>query len=1131
MVLNEPDFGENLTVIGVGGCGKTLLKSICEHDWLLKNFISRGNRLGLYTIDTATNEHNEDVAFMNEIRNHIDSLNTQNLGQGTVSCNHFDLTRMANIQRIEDLTADRVVNKLQRDHDVNPVWWLHDDEHGINFNDLTAFDRQLVNGFGGGVYRMRAVSKAAFTIAYNSGEQQFGDIVNASGGTTAIIVGLGGGTGSGMFIDLAKKIRHASHNRRIYLFAILPSSTEGANEKLNAAIALTELEYLNLHPNDEMGLFTHVILTSLEPTRFVTYETSRTSRDVVEFSDAFPYLFANTFAISHDDVVLNNNYTYGGFAHADSNVFEYPIDKIRDFENKYKSYLEKLKKITSIRMNICNTVKDFFDENKIKYENEYGQEDHTRDPNISDISRYRGEIRWIKSMWESESASNLKLQTPEQIKNILCTYDLNDKDLATLNFKDLKNYVVEIKRQMDSLAHGVNLWDNSADQTLFHCIHDNLHILEIVGECYTKTTCLKESLSQKAHMNVMTIDENNTPIQDRNITEEIKRLTDENVKLNDEINNNKSNIDSLTSEMDGSNEEIREWETHINSVNEQIDKCRTDIENNLNGIYDDLKEYCDYKLKQNNIQNLNNEYSNNIHGNYSKFLKLIENEDGNGWRIFEPNERPTIFPTLSTEKYNPIKNDNHELSVLLDNLDTNVSKYYYWSYSEKVADKKYIRPFKKSKIKTCNDNKTRVHNEIKNICTELNRILKNTYFNYSDDANNTNKAVVTINENPILSIFEDTLKVIIDRIIGKIAVKYTEIDTTKMKTLVEVFKKEGNQTELTRVLVDGILNILDDDNKWVKTIKDLNNKITDKKSGLQEEINKFKSNNERNNGIVETNKSKITYLTSVRGKLISETTSSRLEYTNMKNDLSEPIAEDFSNYNITRTYKSILGTPSLEILNSLTPNSTLDNLEDSEAGKRDVETIIGLLNNRYHQLLLSSMIGINLLRIPTGEPNKVWRLATSGLGISTKSNYFEERLEYIDPETREAISGTTKRNINDCLNSMQNCRSVVHSGAKPWECGISLIVAGNHLENIFGFHRGGAYRVAYDDSKHNILHHVLGLEMGTYITRDLLGDNEATKFAFNEIDRGGNVGAEILALYHEHKLTDAIKDKINPRGI
>ena len=257
----------NLKIIGVGGCGKTLLKKICEHDWFLKEYLTDNRNLGLYTVDTATNEKGDDTRYMESLR-----LRIQDMGErahGVISCGHYHLPDFAQVTRIQDLIAEDATYNLKEDSD--DVWWLEDPDHGITFESLCKIDRRLKEGFDGGVYRMRAVSKAAFIKATTLSHADFDPLFSGTG-PVAIIVGLGGGTGSGMFIDLARKIHALNRSRPIWLFGVLPASTEGEDERLNAAIALTELEYLQMQDNPEEvvyhgdSLFHHILISSLDPT-------------------------------------------------------------------------------------------------------------------------------------------------------------------------------------------------------------------------------------------------------------------------------------------------------------------------------------------------------------------------------------------------------------------------------------------------------------------------------------------------------------------------------------------------------------------------------------------------------------------------------------------------------------------------------------------------------------------------------------------------------------------------------------------------------------------------------------------------------------------------------------------------
>ena len=47
-------YPTNLTIIGLGGCGKKLAREICDYDWLLHYYSKGRNKLKIYTASPST---------------------------------------------------------------------------------------------------------------------------------------------------------------------------------------------------------------------------------------------------------------------------------------------------------------------------------------------------------------------------------------------------------------------------------------------------------------------------------------------------------------------------------------------------------------------------------------------------------------------------------------------------------------------------------------------------------------------------------------------------------------------------------------------------------------------------------------------------------------------------------------------------------------------------------------------------------------------------------------------------------------------------------------------------------------------------------------------------------------------
>ncbi|WP_236642396.1 tubulin-like doman-containing protein [Salinigranum halophilum] len=111
-------------------------------------------------------------------------------------------------------------------------WWLQQGRE-----PLSKIERE---GFGGGVWRRRSMSKALYHVSEHT-EQDVAPNTDADD-EVVIVAALGGGTGSGMVLDIAADLP----SERTHLFAILPHSSDNASVKANAHAALSELEYAHL---------------------------------------------------------------------------------------------------------------------------------------------------------------------------------------------------------------------------------------------------------------------------------------------------------------------------------------------------------------------------------------------------------------------------------------------------------------------------------------------------------------------------------------------------------------------------------------------------------------------------------------------------------------------------------------------------------------------------------------------------------------------------------------------------------------------------------------------------------------------------------------------------------------------
>ncbi|MDD3407725.1 MAG: tubulin-like doman-containing protein, partial [Methanomicrobium sp.] len=495
---------DELTVVAIGGCGKKLITNLYDHEWFLKHYLSDGKRLTLYTLDTDSNQRKDDLRRSENVEARVGELQRTNSQMGgSVKSYHYHLPDLANVERVSSLTSKDICEQIKkrRERPLVDVWWMNDPEYGFDYQMLKKVDKNIVDDFGGGVHRRRAISKAVFYKAITQGGEQFPSFQGH--GPVAIIVGLGGGTGSGMFIDLARYIKEKrGQESKIWLFVVLPAASEGDKEQLNAAIALSEIEYLNMKDDK---LFNYIIVSSLSPTGYV--DGGDRKQEVVEFDSSFPYMFINSFYLPTADIsaIVDAKKDYSGFIFADSHVIEYPVENLRSLKKGFEDVIDSLAGVGQNRAKIIKDATDFVSVNENIYPDEFSKTDSeiTHD----DVNLYRKEIEKVKKVWENEITDLLNFKTQSIIESAVSNNMPEElKDISTIKEYDkLTEYVARLKK---SLENESKPHENAKDQELYEIIKKNLRLLEEMAALQKKALRVTEKSARSALINLIRGEEN-----------------------------------------------------------------------------------------------------------------------------------------------------------------------------------------------------------------------------------------------------------------------------------------------------------------------------------------------------------------------------------------------------------------------------------------------------------------------------------------------------------------------------------------------------------------------------------------------------------------------------------------------
>jgi len=242
------------TLVGIGGAGKAVVDRFVSREWIIPDAfrtIEESGGFRAYILDTATDERDADEARVAEHNDRTEAVaerhgtNPDLLDIDVHYRNPLDYVPEP-LRSRSGLTADESVERIL-DSTAVREWWLTDDEAMVTDDYATGTDGR------------RALAAALLHASQVGGEPMVEPVGPPGTRDMTIVAGLGGGTGSGMAIDLAKL---NARDAQITLVGILPSADESDERLANAFAALSELEYLAV--NDE-NPFRNVILLPYGP--------------------------------------------------------------------------------------------------------------------------------------------------------------------------------------------------------------------------------------------------------------------------------------------------------------------------------------------------------------------------------------------------------------------------------------------------------------------------------------------------------------------------------------------------------------------------------------------------------------------------------------------------------------------------------------------------------------------------------------------------------------------------------------------------------------------------------------------------------------------------------------------------
>lgn len=321
----------------VGGAGKKLMLNTLQKCWFLKEILKpmpKPNNCKVFIIDTALDEENDDLIKINDIKQKMSEITAEyptpdGLTVGKITIEYRLLTSEMLLKSRVDIIGEKVTNAIHSSTNAR-IWWLYDPLLGDEWNDKIINRANLdTMNFSKGVYRKRAMGKAIYYKALAEGKF----LVEDQGPDIDIICGLGGGTGSGIVIDLAKEIKRVLPASNVNLFGILSTLNESEEEKANCACMLHELEYLKIN---DSNIFKNMILLPMEPTQYCgnTGINVGTLPLLRQFDETFPFVLMSYHNTGGAERIFDLNPSFAPFTFAIPQITRYNIDQIKRFNKE-----------------------------------------------------------------------------------------------------------------------------------------------------------------------------------------------------------------------------------------------------------------------------------------------------------------------------------------------------------------------------------------------------------------------------------------------------------------------------------------------------------------------------------------------------------------------------------------------------------------------------------------------------------------------------------------------------------------------------------------------------------------------------------------------------------------------------
>ena len=609
-------------IFAIGGAGKNLLYTLLEKEWILREILKpkfAPTIIDVIVIDTAIDEENDDREKKEKIDIIIKRLEEEyrsglkNDGRiiGRINIIYKLLTKEMTLQSPYDLIG---VGENVKAATGAPIWWINDPALGEDwYKKIINKENFKELNFSKGVYRKRAIGKAIYYKAVSEGEFDIDLIQSAQ---VDIIVGLGGGTGSGMAFDLAKKLKSIQPTADIVLFGILSTLDESPDEKANNYAMISELEYGYLNRDIP---FKNVIFVPMEVTRYPGRERSSDEHDrlLKEFDETVPYIIM-AYHNNPAQLFFSNLPDYAPFIMATSQLVKYNVASIKKLKDKLMDAFGDKDISLKDEEDVYTVIKKFINEF-------YGDLDKELKGKLPDDDKaFIKDDRFskFKMVLEHQFFKELDYNSIKYLKKAV------EAGIAGTEPNDIEKQISSIKSEVETISIGEEGYKEDADMRLHKILKKDVETIDQLKNMLGTINKISDNIVRDTLKIIVKADQYSLGRKLNQIRDETDSLTGRQRQIEGQVRNLEDDIKNdenlIAKDIQKGNKEWKDNEIKNLQLMDSIEDIVPLLNNDFTNLKSELEEYANRINSINNIKNIETEPTKSIENSVDKISQDLE---------------------------------------------------------------------------------------------------------------------------------------------------------------------------------------------------------------------------------------------------------------------------------------------------------------------------------------------------------------------------------------------------------------------------------------------------------------------------------------------------------------------------